>query len=72
MSELQPGMLVLVIGCLYNPHHIGKIVNVVSVEDDTATVTGAEPQYLALLKHLLPTKPEADLLDQKQQQELHA
>lgn len=72
MSELQPGMLALVIGCLYNPHHIGKIVSVVSVEDDSATVTGAEPQDRALLKHLLPIRSEAEPLHEKQKQELHA
>lgn len=72
MSELQAGMLALVIGCLYNPHHIGKIVSVVSIEDDRATVTGAEPQEYALLKHLLPIRPESDPLHEKQQQELHA
>lgn len=72
MSELKPGMLALVIGCQYHPRHIGKIVNVVSVEGDTAKVTGCEPQEYALLKYLLPIKPDADPLDQKQKQELHA
>lgn len=72
MSELQPGMLALVIGCQYHPHHTGKIVNVVSVEGDTVTVTGCEPQEYALLKHPLPIKPEADPLDVTHKEELNA
>lgn len=72
MSELRPGMLALVIGCLYNQHHIGKIVSVVSIDGDTAVVTGAEPQNRALLKHLLPIRPESDPFHEKQQQELRA
>ena len=80
MSELQPGMLALVIGCYKNPEHIGKIVTIVSEAPEKAIekyghgfiIKGVEPQKWALSKHLKPIRPEADPLDQKQQQELHA
>lgn len=72
MSELQPGMLALVVGYTSVPVHLGKIVKVISLHGDMAKVSGAEPQEFGLIKHLRPIKPEADPLDQKQQQELHA
>jgi hypothetical protein len=72
MSELQPGMLALVIGYTMFPMHLGKIVKVVSIEGEAAKVTGAEPQEYGLLKHLLPIKPEADPLDVTHKEELHA
>lgn len=72
MSELQPGMLALVVGYTSFPVHLGKIVKVISLHGDMAKVSGAEPQEFGLIKHLKPIKPEADPLGQKQQQELHA
>lgn len=99
MSELQPGMLALVIGCTRNPANIGKIVTadqkvtagfvgpkgyrfssdsgwlvrgsglIKSISD--GSMSPSDYCYIAD-EHLLPIKPEADPLDQKQQQELHA
>lgn len=99
MSELQPGMLALVIGCRKNPANIGKIVELVAfletggihdgqmfggpnaswkVKGDWLTGVNLRgdsfPSDITYVQpaHLLPIKPEADPLDQKQQQELHA
>lgn len=72
MSELQPGMLALVVGYTMHPVHLGKIVKVLSIEGECAKVDGAQPQNYAMLQHLLPIKPEADPLEIKVNQELHA
>ena len=84
MSELQPGMLALIVGARYagTQINIGKMVEVVSIEpENQASVKGKSitdqygglvDQALCLRSHLLPIKPEADPLHEKQQQELHA
>lgn len=99
MSDLQPGMLALVIGCRKNPSNIGKIVELVAfletgeVHDGEMFggpnaswkvkgegLTGANlrgdtfPSHITYVQpsHLIPIKPEADPLHEKQQQELHA
>lgn len=96
MSELQPGMLALVIGCRNVEINLGKIVTlerfvkegqivfdgpamrdlwVISGEGVGYFVGGRvviSEKGLASPKHLMPIKPEADPLEQKQQQELHA
>lgn len=96
MSELQPGMLALVIGCRNVEVNVGKIVTLerfvttgqivfngpvirdlwiisgdgVGYTVGDKVVTGN--QGLCSAKYLLPIKPEADPLHEKQQQELHA
>lgn len=90
MSELQPGMLALVInteaGVL--ERNIGKIGLVIEVDslDKGCEIQIKCKDLLAFFdgefhrredawfckSQLLPIKPEADPLDQKQQQELHA
>lgn len=99
MSELQPGMLALVVGCRKNPANIGKIVELIkfmrpgdvhdsrrfagpvaawkikSVNLVHLSISGEEiysDTSYAEARHLLPVRPQADPLDQKQQQELHA
>ena len=72
MSELQAGMLALVVGYTTFPVHLGKIVKVISLHGEMAKVSGAEPQELGLIKHLRPIKPEADPLDVTHKEELHA
>jgi len=99
MSELQPGMLALVIGCRRSAENIGKIVELIALLDPGSAHQGemfGGPNTAWKVKgdgligmnlrgdsfpsdhtyvhpsHLLPIKPEADPLDQKQQQELHA
>ena len=80
MSELQAGMLALVIGSMNHPENIGKVVTIRQrapelsrlLFGDGFEVEGVEPCLFALAKHLLPIRPEADPLDEKQQQELHA
>lgn len=99
MSELQSGMLALVIGCRSNPANIGKVVELVrfmacnEIHDgyrfsgpvaawkikgsglvflnNQGRVYESDHSY-AESSHLLPIKPEADPLHEKQQQELHA
>lgn len=80
MSELQAGMLALVIGACHRPENIGKIVKIVkeageieiSVFGHGFVVEGLGNADWALTKHLLPIKPEADPLDVTNKEELHA
>lgn len=97
MSELQPGMLALVIGCTKFPTDVGKIVkldrflNAGDATPDNGYATKdlwlaigenlhrvqegnlvADDYGLSMSKHLLPIKPEADPLEIKVNQELHA
>lgn len=73
MSELQPGMLALIIGTTgYRPETVGMIVEIISVTSEAASWMNGEEMLKTAKIHLLPIKPEADPLDQKQQQELHA
>lgn len=88
MSELQPGMLALVIGARSCAENIGKIFEISEIDpiDSTALVvsheilgfnkiTGEKGFYghaWIKINHLLPIRPESDPLHEKQQQELHA
>lgn len=86
MSELQAGMLALVVGAKHCHENIGKMVEVVSVDGDEVFVKGEgltgyaewleakmQTNHLCALKsHLLPIKPEADPLDVTHKEELHA
>lgn len=86
MSELQPGMLALVIGAQYCQENIGKMVEIAEVQGDEVKVKGEgligyleffdtkvnSEYFWSLAKHLLPIKPEADPLEIKVNQELHA
>jgi len=83
MSKLQPGMLALVIAARYEKTqaNIGKIVEVVSMMPDNKCMAkgqlinqdGKNVEGCRFLRsHLLPIKPSADPLHEKQQQELHA
>lgn len=101
MSELQAGMLAMIVGAKHVTENIGKVVTIESFhkegesyktgvfQSDLFMVSGSgliavfirndgeilkEEGSIAFCygKYLLPIKPEADPLDQKQQQELHA
>lgn len=78
MSELQPGMLAMVIGSVRpESPHLGKVVTLKDkgCHDVFGEFWNIEPLDLdacrALTKHLMPLPPLSDPLDQKQQQELH-
>lgn len=80
MSELQAGMLALVVGATNHPENIGKFVTVGNrgpefirvIFGDCFEIQGAGDCLYALRKHLLPIKPEADPLDVTHKEELHA
>lgn len=91
MSELQPGMLALVIGCTKDPVLVGCIVDIVEAIENRYPlpdkqyvwdmkgyslgdwiISSGMGEFVVSSTHLMPIKPEADPLDQKQQQELHA
>ena len=91
MSELQPGMLALVIGCRKDPKLIGMIIEIdeaietrfplpdkQSAWDRQGYAHGdwvcnhGSDQFVIATQHLTPIKPEADPLEIKQTQELHA
>lgn len=73
MSELQAGMLALVIGTTGNrPETVGMIIEIEEVEACVAWWTLNGEMVKTLLNHLLPIKPEADPLDVTHKEELHA
>lgn len=78
MSELQPGMLALVIGYVRLPESVGKIVTLVAEDligignERCWFVSGLDDAILVRTKHLLPINPEADPLDVTHKEELHA
>lgn len=86
MSELQPGMLAMIIGARHCQENIGKIVEAVEINGDEVEVQGVgligysevkraksyTGKMWAIKSHLLPIKPEADPLDVNETQELHA
>jgi len=88
MSELQPGMLALVIGSTRCTENIGKIFEISEIDsiDSTALivsdqvmgfdkVTGEKGFYghvWTKISYLMPIKPEADPLDVTHKEELHA
>ncbi len=98
MSELQPGMLALVIGFTNVPDNVGKVVTVNRyantgdegvgkaiyggsgawmVSGERLTLVHGSKKIIGdfafiKAKHLIPIRPEADPLHEKQQQELHA
>lgn len=85
MSELQPGMLALVHGLIVDTEFNGMMVALKyqitpdTPEDFEDSCIGewvvehcGEEEGTFNQKNLLPIRPQADPLDQKQQQELHA
>ena len=84
MSELQPGVLALIVGSRYagTQINIGKMVEVISIEPDNQALVkgdsitdqhgGTVDQALCLKTHLLPIKPQCDPLDVTHKEELHA
>lgn len=88
MSELQPGMLALVIGAKYCKENIGKVFEISAVDkiDQTALIISDDAMGIDLntmnigffghmwanLSDLLPIRPEADPLDVTHKEELHA
>lgn len=88
MSELQPGMLAMVIGAENCHENIGKIFEISEIDnvDQTALIIsdsvmamnadtrekGFYGHVWARLSNLMPIKPEADPLEIKDTQELHA
>lgn len=86
MSELQPGMLALVYGLVVDTEFNGMMVTLsyqvtpenigdfddVDIGDWVVEHDGEEIFGTLMPKNLLPIRPEADTIDQKQQQELHA
>lgn len=84
MSELQAGMLALVIAARYDSTqvNIGKMVEVLSLESNNEAIgkgeslVGREGNSVETAKflrsHLLPIKPECDPLDVTHKEELHA
>ena len=81
MSELQAGMLAMIVGYRYIPENVGKIVEIAErlddgdwrVTGDMVTRSGLKSKTSEVHpKHLLPIKPEADPLDVTHKEELHA
>ena len=85
MSELQPGMLALVYGLIVDTEFNGVMVVLKyqitpdSLDDFEDSCIGewvvehcGEDEGTFNSRNLLPIKPEADPLHEKQQQELHA
>jgi hypothetical protein len=84
MSELQTGMLAMIVGARYagTQINIGKMVEVISIEPDNQALVkgdsiadqhgGTVDQALCLKIHLLPIKPQCDPLDVTHKEELHA
>lgn len=84
MSELQPGMLAIIIGARYagTMVNIGKMVEVVSIELDSQALVKGESitdqygskveQALCLTSHLLPINPEADMIHEEDLSKLEA
>lgn len=73
MSELQPGMLALVIGTTgYRPETVGMIIEIIDVTSEAGIWMNGAEMLRTAKKHLLPIRPEADPIHEKQQQELHA
>jgi hypothetical protein len=83
MSELQPGMLAMIVGSRFasTQDNIGKMVEVIEkwfdgqilVSGDSITKDGEKvDRALCLPIHLLPIKPESDPLDVTDKEELHA
>lgn len=80
MSKLEPGMLAIIVGSVHDDSpHVGKTVTL--KDKGYLEMLGEfwnieEPlsfdAWRVLSKHLLPIKPEADPLETKQEQELHA
>lgn len=80
MSELQPGMLALVVGCRFKENS-SVIGSVVTLRDSFISNDGVMWRAYEWLcdeadniqaKYLMPLPPLADPLHEKQQQELHA
>ena len=73
MSELQAGMLALVVGTTgHRPETLGMIIEIESVGHGVAYWTLKGERVNTRLNHLLPIKPEADPLDVTHKEELHA
>lgn len=88
MSELQAGMLALVISANHCHENIGKIFEIREIDnvDSTALIVSDDVMGIdvdtmvkgfyghiwASLSNLLPIKPEADPLDVTHKEELHA
>lgn len=80
MTELQPGMLALIIGAYNHPENIGKIITVgerapsswIEVYGDGFLTDDLDSADWVLSKHLIPIPPLADPLDVSHKEELHA
>ena len=88
MSELQAGMLALVVGAKHCRENIGKIFEISEIDksDNTALIVSDQVMGIdmhtmvkgfyghiwAPMSNLLPIKPEADPLDVTNKEELHA
>jgi len=80
MSELQPGMLCLIIGSVHDDSpHIGSVVTLKDKgflefwgEFWNIDEPLSEDAWRVLSKHLLPIPPLADPLDVTHKEELHA
>ena len=73
MSELKPGMLALIVGTTGNkPETVGMLIEIESIFSIVASWTLDGERMFTMLEHLLPIKPEADPLEIKVNQELHA
>lgn len=80
-GELVPGGLAMVIGCLKpeNSYRIGHIVELgraIEVVDGVGFIIDEWKkdgrEFVALARHLMPIKPEADPLTQEQDKCTHA
>ena len=87
-TELNPGMMALVIGADHCEENIGKIFEVSSIDSSDSTALVVSEDVMGLnkedgikafhghswvhLKHLLPIKPQADPLHTKEEQHASA